>query len=45
MRSANHSPISVEIVARCGRNFIRIRVAIPIAAFVLIVSSVLNLLG
>lgn len=39
------SPISVEIIARCGRNFIRIWVVMSIAALMLIVSSVLNMLG
>ena len=45
MQARKRSPISVEMVARCGRNFIRIRVVMSIAALMLIVSSVLNMLG
>ena len=46
MTPENDSPISVEIVARCGSKFcIRLRVIVPVAALVLLVSAVSNLVG
>ena len=34
------SPISVEIVARCGKKFFRVKVAISVAALIVLVSTV-----
>ncbi len=46
MRNQNNSPISVEIVARFGRKFcVRVRVIVPIAALVLLISAVTKLGG
>ena len=33
------SPISVEIVARSGKNFMRVKVVIPIAAIIVLISA------
>ena len=46
MNSHKDSPISVKIVARCGGKFcFRLRVIVPIAALLLLVSAVSNLVG
>ena len=39
MRPQKPSPISVEIVARSGKNFIRVKVVIPIAAIIVLISA------
>lgn len=46
MHSHKDSPISVEIVARCGSKFcFRLRVIVPVAALLLLVSTVSSLVG
>lgn len=46
MNSRKDSPISVEIVARCGSKFcIRLRVIAPVAALIVLVSAVIKLIG
>lgn len=46
MHSNKHSPISVEIIARIGRKFcVRVRVMVPIAALVVLISTAIKLGG
>ena len=45
MRTLKPSPISVEIVARSRKKFLRVKVAIPIAAIVVLVSAASKFLG
>lgn len=46
MHSNKHSPISVEIIARFGRKFcVRVRVMVPIAALVVLISTAIKLGG
>lgn len=46
MNSPKDSPISVEIIARFGRKFcVRVRVKVPIAALVVLISTVIKLGG
>lgn len=46
MTRQNPSPISVEIIASCGRKFrFRLRLIVPIAALLVLISAVSKLLG
>ena len=40
MTDPKFSPICVEIVARCGKKFFRVKVAISVAALIVLVSTV-----
>lgn len=46
MPTQNHSPISVEILAQCGRKFrVRLRLAVPVGFVLVLISTVIKLLG
>ena len=46
MSAENHSPISVEILAQCGRKFrVRLRLAVPVGFVLVLISTVIKLLG